>query len=189
LAAEGSRFIAQTSRGEITARRVVNCAGANAGRIAQMLGFDLDIQGYPIQVNVTEPVAPLVKHLVYFAGGKLTLKQTRQGSLLIGGGWPAQWDARHQRLAVNPASLFANLKTAAAVVPELIRVQVLRTWPAMVNGTADWRPLLGPMPKLPGFFMCVFPWMGLTAGPASARLVADSVLGKTPPRRFAQFFA
>jgi sarcosine oxidase subunit beta len=189
LKADGAHFIALTSHGKIKARRVVNCAGANAGRIAEMLGFDLDIQGYPIQVNVTEPVAPLVKHLVYFAGEKLTLKQTRQGSLLIGGGWPAQWDSRHQRLAVNPASLFANLKTAVTVVPELIRVQVLRTWPAMVNGTADWRPVLGPMPKLPGFFMCVFPWMGLTAGPASARLVADAVLGKKPPGRFAQFFA
>ena len=25
-------------------------------------------QGFPIQVNVTEPVAPLIQHLVYFAG-------------------------------------------------------------------------------------------------------------------------
>jgi sarcosine oxidase, subunit beta len=189
LMADGSDFVAQTSKGEIRARRVVNCAGANAGRIARMLGLDLDIQGYPIQVNVTEPVAPLVRHLVYFAGEKLTLKQTRHGSLLIGGGWPAQWDLSHQRLAVNPSSLFANLKTAVTVVPALTQVQVLRTWPAMVNGTADWRPVLGPMPKMPGFFMCVFPWMGLTAGPASARLVADAVLGRKPPERFAQFFA
>ncbi len=189
LKTDGSHYIAATSRGQIRAARVVNCAGADAGRIAGMLGFNLDIQGYPIQVNVTEPAAPLVRHLVYFAGAKLTLKQTRLGSLLIGGGWPALWDSRHQRPAVNPASLFANLKTAVTVVPDLARVRVLRTWPAMVNGTADWRPVLGPMPGQPGFFMCVFPWMGLTAGPASARLVADAVLGRKPPRRFAQFFA
>lgn len=189
LKADGADFTALTSQGEIRARRVVNCAGANAGRIARMLGFELDIQGYPIQVNVTEPAAPLVKHLVYFAGEKLTLKQTRLGSFLIGGGWPALWDSRRKRLAVNPASLFANLKTAVTVVPELARVQMLRTWPAMVNGTADWRPVLGPLPKVPGFFMCVFPWMGLTAGPLSARLVADTVLGRRPPKRFAQFFA
>jgi glycine/D-amino acid oxidase-like deaminating enzyme len=189
LKTDGPIFSSLTSQGEITAGRVVNCAGANAGRIARMLGFDLDIQGYPIQVNVTEPTAPLVKHLVYFAGEKLTLKQTRLGSFLIGGGWPALWDSLHQRLAVNPASLFANLKTAVTVVPELAQVNMIRTWPAMVNGTADWRPVLGPLPKLPGFFMCVFPWMGLTAGPLSARLVADTVLGNRPPERFAQFFA
>lgn len=189
LKTDGPGFIALTSEGQIQASRVVNCAGANAGRIARMLGLTLDIQGYPIQVNVTEPAAPLVKHLVYFAGEKLTLKQTRHGSLLIGGGWPALWDNRHQRLAVSPQSLFANLKTAVTVVPALAHVQMLRSWPAMVNGTADWRPVLGQMPKLPGFFMCVFPWMGLTAGPASARLVADAVLGKKPPARFAQFFA
>jgi sarcosine oxidase subunit beta len=189
LKVDGPVFTAATSRGEIKAARVVNCAGANAGRIAKMLGFDLDIQGHPIQVTVTEPVAPLVKHLVYFAGERLTLKQTRHGSFLIGGGWPAKRDSRHHRLAVNPASLFANLKTAVTVVPALAQVQMLRTWPAMVNGTADWRPVLGPMPNMPAFFMCVFPWMGLTAGPASARLVADAVLGRKPPRRFAQFFA
>jgi glycine/D-amino acid oxidase-like deaminating enzyme len=189
LTFDGSHFVAATSRGKITAARVVNCAGANAGRIAAMLGFDLDIEGYPIQVNVTEPVAPLVEHLVYFAGDRLTLKQTRHGSLLIGGGWPARWDPRHRRPMVDPASLIANLRTAVTVVPDLLSVQVLRTWPAMVNGTADWRPVLGELPKVPGFFMCVFPWMGLTAGPASARLVADAVLGKKSPRRFARFFA
>jgi glycine/D-amino acid oxidase-like deaminating enzyme len=189
LKADGPGFTAATSQGEIRAARVVNCAGANAGRIANMLGLGLDIQGYPIQVNVTESVASLVKHLVYFAGEKLTLKQAQNGSLLIGGGWPAQWDARHRRPMVNPASLLANIKTAVTVVPELSQVQVLRTWPAMVNGTADWRPVLGEMANVPGFFMCVFPWMGLTAGPASARLVADAVLGRKPPRRFAQFFA
>ena len=46
------------------------------------------MEGHPIQVNVTEAAAPLVRHLLYFAGEKLTLKQTRLGALLIGGGWP-----------------------------------------------------------------------------------------------------
>ena len=51
-----------------------------------MVGVELPLQGFPIQVNVTEPVAPLVHHLVYSAGRRLTLKQARSGGLLIGGG-------------------------------------------------------------------------------------------------------
>ena len=188
LKTEAQGFIAATSRGEISARRAVNCAGARAGEIARLLGVDFEIEGYPIQVNVTEPVAPFVKHLVYSAGEKLTLKQARMGSLLIGGGWPAQLDPKSGRPMVNPASARANLQVAVATVPQLAEIKLLRTWPAIVNGTADWRPILGEVPSIPGFYICMFPWMGLTAGPLSAKLVADAVLSKKPPEAFAQFF-
>lgn len=188
LKTEAQGFSAATSRGEIAARRVVNCAGARAGEIARLLGVDFEIEGYPIQVNVTEPVAPFIKHLVYSAGEKLTLKQARMGSLLIGGGWPASLDPKSGRPMVNPASARANLQVAVAAVPQLADIKLLRTWPAIVNGTADWRPILGEVPSVPGFYICMFPWMGLTAGPLSAKLVADAVLGKKPPQAFAQFF-
>ena len=55
-----------------------------------MLGIEVAVQGFPIQVNVTAPVAPIIKHLVYAAGHRLSLKQTANGTLLIGGGWPAR---------------------------------------------------------------------------------------------------
>jgi len=110
------------------------------------------------------------------------------GSLLIGGGWPALLDPESRRPMVNPASTRANLQLAVATVPQLADIRLLRTWPAIVNGTADWRPILGEVPSVPGFYICMFPWMGLTAGPLSARLVADCVVGKKPPQAFAQFF-
>jgi sarcosine oxidase subunit beta len=179
LQRDGAGFEAQTPSGRIAAPRVVNAAGAEAAGIAAMLGLRFDVQGVPIQVNVTEAVAPLVPHLVYYAGGKLTLKQTRRGAFLIGGGWPARIDAQG-RPQVDPASLAGNMATAAAVVPQLGAARLLRTWPAIVNGTADWRPILGEVPGTPGFFMLVYPWMGFTGGPIAARLVADQVLGRRP---------
>ena len=188
LKTESGGFLAATSRGTVAAKRVVNCAGARAGDVARLLGVDFEIQGYPIQVNVTEPVAPFIKHLVYSAGEKLTLKQARMGGLLIGGGWPALLDPKSGRPIVNPASTRTNLQVAVATVPQLADIRLLRTWPAIVNGTADWLPILGEVPAIPGFYICMFPWMGLTAGPLSARLVADAVLGKKPPHAFAQFF-
>jgi glycine/D-amino acid oxidase-like deaminating enzyme len=59
----------------------------------------------------------------------------------------------------------------------------------MVNGTADWRPLLGEAPGHPGFFLQLFPWMGFTAGPIAARVVADLVLGRKPPVDLARISA
>ena len=149
--------------------------------------LELPIEGHPIQVNVTEPVAPFIPHLVYFAGEKLTLKQAKNGSLIIGGGWPARWSSVAGRPAVDLASLRANLATAAAVVPKVASARLLRVWPAIVNGTADWKPILGEVPGLPGFFMNMFPWMGFTAGPISALTTAELVLGRKPAIDLSRF--
>jgi glycine/D-amino acid oxidase-like deaminating enzyme len=180
LVPDGDGYVAETSAGSVRARRVVNAGGADAGRISTMLGIELPIQGVPIQVSVTEPTEPLVNHLVYFAGDKLTLKQAKNGSLLIGGGWSSLWSARAERPTVNPHSLRSNLKVARHVVPRLGSVCLLRVWPAVVNGTADWKPILGELPGRPGVFMSMFPWMGFTAGPMTALLTAELVLGRKP---------
>ncbi|MGI9413650.1 MAG: NAD(P)/FAD-dependent oxidoreductase [Hyphomicrobiales bacterium] len=180
LSLEANGFTAITNAGPIVAGQVINCAGAKAGDIAAMVGLDLPIEGFPIQVNVTEPTAHLVAHLVYFAGGRLTLKQTARGAFLIGGGWPAAFDPVSGRLQVDPGSVQRNLHVAVATVPRLADVNLLRTWPAIVNGTADWRPILGEAPRARGFFMCMFPWMGFTAGPICARVVADLACRRQP---------
>jgi glycine/D-amino acid oxidase-like deaminating enzyme len=129
---------------------------------------------------VTEPVGPLVPHLVYSAARKLSLKQAPNGGLIIGGGWPARIRP-DGGLVTDPRSLTGNMATAAEVVPAVAAVRALRSWTATVNGTADWRPVIGQAPGAPGFFLALFPWMGFSAGPMTARVTADLVLGR-PPR-------
>jgi sarcosine oxidase, subunit beta len=179
LEAEPGGYRAHTPQGPIPARRVVNAAGAEAAAVGRMLGLDLAIDGLPLQVSVTEPVAPLVHHLLYSAAGKLTLKQMANGTCLIGGGWPSRRRADGS-LALDPASLVANLAIAVATVPALAEARIARSWPAIVNGTADWRPLIGEAPGRPGFFLSLFPWMGFTAGPIAALTTAELVLGRRP---------
>lgn len=177
----GDGFEVSTPRGVLKAKRVVDAAGADAARVAAMAGIELaDVQGFPIQASATEQVGPLVPHLVYYTGEKLTLKQNGVGTLLIGGGWPARL-GRHGNPVANPDSLARNLAVAVAVVPALAKVKIVRTWAAIVNGTSDWKPILGEIPAVPGFFVNFFPWMGFTAGPISARIVASLVQGRQPP--------
>ena len=187
LEAVNGGFGAVTSAGMIQARRVVNCAGASGGKVAAMLGIDVAIQGFPIQVNVTAPVAPIIKHLVYAAGHRLSLKQTANGTLLIGGGWPARLDGRTGRPVVDPHSMIENLKTARLVVPAVGGAHLVRTWAAIVNGTADWKPIIGEAPKHKGFYFNFFPWTGFTAGPISALTVAELVLGRRPSIDIARY--
>ncbi|MFN3171802.1 MAG: NAD(P)/FAD-dependent oxidoreductase [Hyphomicrobiales bacterium] len=179
IAKEIEGFEIITSRGAFRATRVVNAAGAKAGDVAAMLGVDITIDGFPLQVTVTEPVAPLIPHLVYSAAGKLSLKQAANGGCIIGGGWPA---ARREdgTLATDPTSLTGNMGVAADVVPKLGQIRAVRSWTAWVNGTPDWRPILGEVPGTSGFFLALFPWVGFSAAPMAAQVVAELVLGKRP---------
>lgn len=172
-----------TSQGVFEAPRIVNAAGSDVGRIAALVGARIDVAAYPIQLSVTEPMAPLVSHLVYSAENLLTLKQNRAGSILVGGGWPAALDP-DGRVRVRPESLVQNLALATRVVPELAEARLVRSWAGIVNGTDSWLPMLGELPGTPGFFINYVPWMGFTGGPAGGRIVASQVQGLPPPVEF-----
>jgi sarcosine oxidase subunit beta len=172
-----SGFVAETSNGRIEADRVVNCAGAEAASVGRLVGVELPIFGEPIQVNVTEPAAPLVRHLVYYAGDRLTLKQSKRGALIIGGGWPAQYDVAG-RLTLLPESLRGNLRVCRHVVPKAASVRVIRTWPAVVNNTVDDLPIIDELSQVSGYFIASFPSRGFTGGPVTGRIVANMLLGK-----------
>jgi glycine/D-amino acid oxidase-like deaminating enzyme len=176
LAKDGNGFMAQTSKGRIEARRVVNCGGVAAGTVSELLGVKLPIYGEPIQVNVTEPAAPLVRHLVYYAGDRLTLKQSRRGALIIGGGWPARFDDSG-RPTLRLESFHGNLRTCRHVVPRSASVRVIRTWPALVNETGDNLPIIGETSAVPGHYVASFPSMGFTGGPITASIVANMLMG------------
>ena len=73
---------------------MVLATGNELNDFAYLWGRDLPIFDDPAQVGATEPVAPTVHHLVYYAGGALTFKQAKAGTLLIGGGWSSDIDPR-----------------------------------------------------------------------------------------------
>jgi glycine/D-amino acid oxidase-like deaminating enzyme len=182
----GPGFRVRTPAGEISCERVVCAAGDSMTGITGAFGARLPITGEAIQASVTEPVAPLIKHLVYFAGAPLTLKQTRAGTLLIGGGWPARRRADGS-WTTDPASLRANLQVARMVVPAVGRAQVVRTWTGVVLGTPDHRPVIGELPGTRGLLIGMVPQMGFTGGPLLGRTLADLALGKPPERDLSPF--
>jgi glycine/D-amino acid oxidase-like deaminating enzyme len=175
-----------TSAGAIDCDRIVDCAGAEAGDVAALVGVRLPVEPHPIQAYATEAVQRLVRHLLYFAGGPLTLKQARYGSLVIGGGWPARVDG-DGRLAVDVESLGANLRLAIEVVPEVASAAVLRSWPGVCPGVPDQRPVVGAFDGVPGFFVALFPFLGFTGGPVMGRIAALLARGEDPGHDLAPF--
>ena len=171
-------FRAATSAGPIDCDRVVDCAGAEAGDLAALAGAGFGVEGWPLMVSATEPVPPLVTHLVYFAGGRLTLKQAKRGTLLIGGGWTARLDGATGRLFPDFPGLGENLRLATEVVPEVGGASLLRTWQGLCPALEDERPAIGEL--VPGFIVALFPFLGFTSGPLLGRLAAQLALGEDP---------
>ena len=167
----GEAWEVATEAGTIRARRVVNCAGGWASRVAAMAARPIPVKGAPLQMIVTEPGPPLVKHLVAHASRHLSLKQALTGGLVIGGAWPATLDPETGASHVERASIEGNAWVAAHVLPPAACLRVLRAWAGM-NIDIDGAPILGEMPGAPGFFNCVTS-NGYSLAPVVAEITAD----------------
>ena len=165
-----------TTSGTVRASQVILASGDALALQAKTFGLHLPISTEPVQVSVTEPVTSFIDHLVYFAGQRLTLKQARSGSVLIGGGWPARLDATTGYPLVDLDSLRGNLAVALHVAPRLATALVLRSWAGIGNGTPDHRPVIGTLPGQSRIHLGLFPHMGLTAGPLMGRVLSDLAL-------------
>ncbi|KAA9106556.1 NAD(P)/FAD-dependent oxidoreductase [Microbacterium rhizomatis] len=183
---EDGVHILRTPRGEVHARQVVLAGGDGMRDLGRHFGLELPISSAAVQVSVTERIDPMVSHLVYYAGGKLTFKQAQSGTLLIGGGWPARRNAAGEWV-VNPESLRANLAMATRIAPSIADVALLRTWVGIGNGTPDHSPIIGAVPGHPGVWLGFYPYMGFTASPLMGRVLNDLVQGRDPGRDLLPF--
>ncbi len=178
LSREGATWRIRTSKGDVTAGKVVNCAGPWGAVIGAMVGLDLPVTGTVQQVIVTEPAPRMVEGLVAMAGRHLSLKQQDSGGLLIGGGWFGSFDPRDGRTRNLRRNIQGNLWVAAQALPELRGLQIIRSWTG-INTALDRAPLLGDVPGLPGYYNALTA-NGYTLGPISGKLTADTVLHGTP---------
>ena len=163
-----------TSRGVLTAGRVVNATGPWAARTGRMVGLDLPVTGTVQQVIVTEPAPPLTRHLVAMANRHLSLKQQASGGFLIGGGWFGGFDATTGRTSNLRRNIEGNLWVCERALPAVKALSIIRTWTG-INPAIDRAPLLGEAPGLPGFYNAVTA-NGYTLGPVIGLMTAQAIM-------------
>ncbi len=186
IARQGGGFavtLRHTGREEtIRAARLLIAAGAWSPQVAMLANLHLPLFPVALTMNATERVAPLLPHLVQHVGRRLSMKQTHAGNILIGGGWPSRL-RRGTGGAFDPAlrpepietSRTENLRAAAATVPAVADMNLLRSWTGVTAITADQLPLVGEVPRMPGLFVAAG-GSAFTLGPTFARLVARQML-------------
>ncbi len=165
----------------IRCSQILNAAGAGAPAVAAMAHLHLPLFAVGLTMNATEKVQPVVTHLIQHVGRKLSLKQTDDGNLLIGGGWGAQLRQNQGRWSQDESPLLrldsvtGNLRTAAEVVPLVKSLRLIRSWTGTTCITADQLPVLGEVAQVPGFFVAAG-GSGFTYGPTYARLMSELML-------------
>lgn len=126
-------------------------------------------------VSATARQPPVLAQLVQHAARALTLKQTMDGTFLVGGGWSGAVPRGGPRPRWE--SLAGNAFLACRVVPGLRTATLLRSWTGTIAMTPDRLPVAGESARRPGWFSLVVPRgaAGYTVTPYLARLLASDI--------------
>lgn len=163
------------------AEHVVLAAGAWIKDIAGMVGLHIPMFPVPLTMSVTEPTAPFVHHMIQHVGKRITLKQVRDGNILIGGGWSSKFVKKNGRLdfsktpIIIPEAVQGNCKIATELVPNVGHLRLLRSWPGVTGITADQLPIIGEFPERKGIWIAGG-GSGFTFGPLYGSILADLIM-------------
>jgi glycine/D-amino acid oxidase-like deaminating enzyme len=152
-----------------------------------MLGVTLPVGLDVNMLTITEPARPVMDRIVTHVRDILTLKQYPNGTCMIGGGWQGHGDVASGRKDLDYESLLHNVRVAAAVVPGLAPLQLVRSWAGLEGNTADALPLLGRLPGHDNVFITACARGGFTLGPVLGRLLTELILHGTTAIDIAPF--
>jgi sarcosine oxidase subunit beta len=168
----------ETSRGSVSARKVVNAAGAWAAAIARMVHLDLPVEPLRRMLVPTEPFDefPHTAPMIIDMSNGFHFRPEALGFLLA---WNDPEETPGYKTDFESAFIEKVLTRAAARVPifENLAVNPKRAWAGLYEMTPDHHPILGEAPGVPGFFLANgFSGHGVMHAPATGKILADLIL-------------
>jgi sarcosine oxidase, subunit beta len=182
IAANDGSFEIATTRGPVSARTIVNCAGAWAASIAKLLDIDLPVEPLRRMLVPTEPFDqfPHTAPMIIDMSTGFHFRPEGRGFLLA---WNDPEETPGYKLDFDPSFIEKILTHAADRVPvfENVAVNPKRAWAGLYEMTPDHHPILGESPEVHGFFFANgFSGHGVMHAPATGKILSDLILsGKT----------
>jgi sarcosine oxidase subunit beta len=161
----------QTSRGRIhTPRVLVSAGGYSAGLIYHMLGIKLPISVLTIQAMVTQPLKPLLDHVVSSGAYHCYANQTLKGEIATG----AHMDQWPNYTTQNTAHYIKHQAEALSDwLPCLRGVKFMRIWGGLADMTPDMAPIMDGNDPMEGFYMdCGWGYFGFKSCSAVGKYMA-----------------
>ncbi len=170
----------RTPAERLPADAVVNAAGADAAAIGVMAGVRIPMFPKPGTLVLTVPLPPLIRAVVH--APDLHFRQQADGRILLGESWTM--DTEDTDLSLDRAQ--GLLARAAAFLPDLAGACVETVKLGVRPMPQDERPIAGPVPSVPGFYMAVT-HSGVTLAPLLGQLVAQEVTTGQPSPLLAEY--
>jgi sarcosine oxidase, subunit beta len=178
----GGTFEVATTRGAVSTRIVVNCAGAWAASIAKMVGVDLPVEPLRRMLVPTEPFDqfPHTAPMIIDMSTGFHFRPEGRGFLLA---WNDPEETPGYKTDFDASFIEKILTRAADRVPvfENVAINPKRAWAGLYEMTPDHHPILGESPDVPGFFFANgFSGHGVMHSPATGKILSDLILiGRT----------
>jgi glycine oxidase len=173
---EGDRIRGvSTPSGTIACDRLVLSAGAWSGGLVAGMGVTMPTPPLKGQIVLFRSDRPMLGRIVEH--GKNYLVPRDDGRILVGA---TEEDAGFDTRS-TPRAIRDLIDHALFLCPSLADAEVERTWAGLRPGSVDTRPYIG---RIPGFTNLIVATghkrAGLQLAPATAEVVADLVLDRTP---------
>lgn len=160
---------------KVLGQHVVVTAGAWTGSLLKSLSLEVDVHPVKGQMLLLKPAKKVLSSIVLSNGRYLIPR--RDGHLLVGSTLEyTGFDKSTSETAEK--SLFAS---ALALVPDLKSAPMIAHWAGLRPGAAQGIPYIGSVPGFRNLSVNAGQFRnGLVLAPASAGLLADILLGRTP---------
>jgi sarcosine oxidase subunit beta len=128
-----------TTRGRILAGRTGIAVAGHSSHVAAMAGLRLPVESHILQAFVSEPIKPLVDHVLSFGAELFYISQSDKGGLVFGGHIDGfnTYTQRGQFPKVQGVA-----ECAVALMPCISRLRLVRHWGGIQDMTPDGSPFI-----------------------------------------------
>ncbi|GAB1584029.1 MULTISPECIES: FAD-binding oxidoreductase [Phyllobacteriaceae] len=160
---------------------LVNAAGAWAGRIAAELGEPVPVKAVAPMLMITSRVPDFIKPVVILRGRKLSFKQFRNGTVLIGGGHLGTPYPHTNETVLDWRKLRESAETVFALFAVMRNAAIVRAWAGIEARMEDDLPVVSRSSRHKGLYhQFGFSLHGFQLGPGTGAVMAELITtGKT----------
>jgi sarcosine oxidase subunit beta len=168
-----------TDKGTIQTNVVVNAAGIDSIKIAEMAKIKLPLTPFRKEIMATERLKPMFEAMVISFKDGIYFSQQDEGQIV--GGIPIPEERSGYKTIPTFAFLQHMSKTLTRYAPILKHVNMLRHWTGFYDVTPDARPILGEIKEVKDFIQCNgFSGHGFMISPMVSKIISDFIAnGKT----------
>ena len=178
----GGGYEAHSETEVFRAKKILVSCGIYSPRLLEPFGVHLKFETRYNMMTVTEKAPHFLNYT--YTTPTLSLKQTAEGSLLIGGGREGYGNLETEQKDVSINNLSINVQEALTLIPSMKKLNILRSWSGIEGFSPDRLPHVGEAREYPGLYYSTSGYCGVTMGPALGLHTAKMMIDEESPLLF-----